>query len=137
MILPDCQWWMNLRQNGLKRRGIGARPFSGMSALREELTKALAAHRAVKITPADATPLVRQVTGWQRLPEMSKPRESDEQAKLDAAFNTMTDIASCPWQSPCNRPFSNASPESGCGILTKSLLFLRFRITGHLASLPD
>lgn len=96
-----------------------ARPFAGMSALREEFSKTLAAVRAVAITPADATQLVRQVTGWPQLPEKPKPWESDEQAKLDAdletrlhgyfhelgenayaAFNTMTDIASRPPQSP-------------------------------------
>lgn len=96
-----------------------ARPFAGMSALRDEFSKTLAGVRSVGITPEQGRTLVRQVTGWPQLPEKPKPWESDEQAKLDAdlearlhgyfqelgenayaAFNTMTDIASRPPQSP-------------------------------------
>jgi hypothetical protein len=66
---------------------------------------------------------VRLVTGWPQLPEKPSQWENDEQEKLDAdlegrlsgyfqelgenayaAFNTMTDIASRPPQSPRFRP---------------------------------
>lgn len=96
-----------------------ARPFAEMAALSEEFRKTLAGVRSVGITPVEARKLVRSVTGWPQLPEKPKPWESDEQAKLDAdletrlsgyfrelgenayaAFNTMTDIASRPPQSP-------------------------------------
>jgi len=96
-----------------------ARPFAGMSALRDEFSKTLASVRAVGITPKEAGKLVRHVIGWPNLPENPKSWERDEQAKLDtdletrlsgyfdqlgqnayAAFNTMTDIASRPPQSP-------------------------------------
>jgi hypothetical protein len=96
-----------------------ARPFAGMSALREEFSKTLAGVRAVAITPDEGRQLVRQVTGWPQLQENPKSWERTEQEKLDAdletrlssyfhelgenayaAFNTMTDIASRPPQSP-------------------------------------
>jgi hypothetical protein len=96
-----------------------ARPFAGMSALREEFSKTLAGVHSVGITREEGRTLVRQVTGWPQLPEDPQPWERDEQAKLDAdletrlhryfeeiganayaAFNTMTDIASRPPQSP-------------------------------------
>jgi len=96
-----------------------ARPFAGMAALSEEFRKTLAGVRSVGITPVEARKLVRLVTGWPQLPEKPSPWESAEQAKLDAdletrlngyfrelgenayaAFNTMTDIASRPPQSP-------------------------------------
>ena len=96
-----------------------ARPFAGMAALSEVFRKTLAGVRSVGITPDEARKLVRLVTGWPGLPEKPRPWENDEQAKLDAdletrlsgyfqelgenayaAFNTMTDIASRPPQSP-------------------------------------
>lgn len=96
-----------------------ARPFAGMAELSEEFRKTLAGVRSVAITPVEASGLVRLVTGWPQLPEKPSPWENDEQAKLDAdlegrlsgyfqelgenayaAFNTMTDIASRPPQSP-------------------------------------
>jgi hypothetical protein len=96
-----------------------ARPFAGMAALSEEFRKTLAAVRSVGVTPEQGRTLVRQVTGWPQLSEKPSPWENDEQAKLDAdletrlsgyfeeiggnayaAFNTMTDIASRPPQSP-------------------------------------
>jgi hypothetical protein len=96
-----------------------AHPFAGMSALCEEFRKTLADVRAVGVTPDEARQMVRQVTGWPQLRENPQPWESEEQGKLDAdlesrlngyfnalgknayaAFNTMTDIASRPPQSP-------------------------------------
>jgi len=96
-----------------------ARPFAGMSALRDEFSKTLTGIRSVVVTLDEAQKLVRQVIGWPNLPENPKSWERDEQAKLDAdletrlsgyfdqlgqnayaAFNTMTDIASRPPQSP-------------------------------------
>ena len=96
-----------------------ARPFEGMSSLREEFGKALAGVRAIGVTQDEARRMVRQVTGWPSLPENPKAWECEEQEKLDtdletrlngysnelgenayAAFNTMTDIASRPPKSP-------------------------------------
>jgi hypothetical protein len=96
-----------------------ARPFAGMAALSEEFSKTLSAVRSVEMKPHEARQMVRHVTGWPALPEKPSPWENDEQVKLDAdlearlsgyfsqlgsnayaAFNTMTDIASRPPQSP-------------------------------------
>jgi hypothetical protein len=96
-----------------------ARLFAGMASLSEEFRKTLSSVRSVGITPEQGRMLVRQVTGWPQFPEKPSPWEHGEQAKLDAdlesrlsgyfrelgenayaAFNTMTDIASRPPQSP-------------------------------------
>jgi len=134
-----------------------ARPFAGMSALREEFSKTLAAVRAVGITPADATQLVRQVTGWPQLPEKPSSWENDEQAKLDAdletrlqsyfqelgenayaAFNTMTDIASRPPLSPRfrrDRPTLERRAGAWLRDFNASAALPGFSIAGHLAEL--
>jgi len=128
-----------------------------MSALREEFSKTLAAVRAVGITPADATQLVRQVTGWPQLPEKPSSWENDEQAKLDAdletrlqsyfqelgenayaAFNTMTDIASRPPQSPRfrrDRPTLERRAGAWLRDFNASAALPGFSIAGHLAEL--
>ena len=91
----------------------------GMSALLDEFTKTFAGMRSVGIAQEEGLTLVRRVTGWPQPREDSKPWERDEQSKLDAdletrisgyfeeigenayaMFNTMTDIASRPPQSP-------------------------------------
>jgi hypothetical protein len=136
-----------------------ARPFSGMSDLREEFKKTLAAVRSVGITQEEGRKLVRQVTGWPQLPEKPSPWENDEQAKLDAdlesrlssyfeeigenayaAFNTMTDIASRPPQSPrFRRDRPTLERRAGAWLRDFNVSAARpgFSIAGHLAALPD
>lgn len=134
-----------------------AHPFAGMSALREEFRKTLAAVRSVGITPEQGRTLVRQVTGWPQLPEKPSPWENDEQTKLDAdldgrlgryfdqlganayaAFNTMTDIAA-------RRPLSPRFRRDRPALERRAGAWLRdfnaaaalpgFSIAGHLAAL--
>ena len=134
-----------------------ARPFAGMAALRDEFRKTLAAVRAVAITPEQGRTLVRQVTGWPQLAEESKPWERDEQAKLDAdletrlhgyfeeigenayaAFNTMTDIASRPPQSPRfrrDRPTLERRAGAWLRHFNASAAGPGFNIAGYLAEL--
>jgi hypothetical protein len=103
--------------------------------------------------------LVRQVTGWPRLPEDSKPWERDEQAKLDAdletrlhgyfqelgenvytAFNTMTDIASRPPQSPRfrrDRPTLERRAGAWLRDFNASAARPGFSIAGHLSELQN
>lgn len=136
-----------------------ARPFTGMSALRDEFSKTLAAVRSVGITPEQGRTLVRQVTGWPQLQEDSKSWERDEQAKLDtdlesrlsgyfqelgenayAAFNTMTDIASRPPLSPCFRR-DRPTLERRAGVWLRdfnaSAARPGFSIAGHLSELQS
>jgi hypothetical protein len=96
-----------------------ARPFDGMGELREKFCATLADIRGVAIEPEDARQLVRAVIGWPKLPEKPKDWETSDQSTLDAdltsrlrgyfqelggnayaAFNTMTDLAARPPQSP-------------------------------------
>ena len=136
-----------------------ARPFSGMSDLREEFRKTLAAVRSVGITLEEGRTLARQVTGWPQLPEDSKPWARDEQAKLDAdletrlhgyfeelgenayaAFNAMTDIASRPPQSPrfrCDRPTLERRAGAWLRDFNDSAARPGFSISGHLAELTS
>lgn len=136
-----------------------ARPFAGMSALREEFRKTLAAVRSVGITTEQGRTLVHRVTGWPQLSEDSKPCERDEQAKLDAdletrlhgyfqelgenayaAFNTMTDIASRPPQSPRfrrDRPTLERRAGAWLRDFNVSAARPRFSIAGHLAELEN
>jgi hypothetical protein len=143
------------------RKGIHslkvARPFSGMSALREEFRKTLAAVRSVGITQEEGRKLVHQVTGWPQLPEDPQPWERDEQAKLDAdlesrlhgyfeeigenayaAFNTMTDIASRPPLSPrFRRDRPTLERRAGAWLRDLNVCAARpgFNVAGHLAEL--
>jgi hypothetical protein len=134
-----------------------ARPFAGMTALRDEFTQTLAGVRSVGISGKEASLLVRQVTGWPRLPEHPKPWERDEQTKLDddlenrlggyfqelganayAAFNTMTDIASRPPQSPRFRR-DRATLERRAGVWLRDFRTAAarpgFSIAAHLDNL--
>jgi hypothetical protein len=134
-----------------------ARPFAGMSALREDFTKTLTSIRAVAVAPDEAQQLVRHVTGWPDLPEDPKSWERDEQAKLDAdletrlsgyfnelgenahaAFNTMTDIASRPPQSPrFRRDRPTLERRAGVWLRDFDVAVARpgFSIAGYLAGL--
>ena len=136
-----------------------ARPFAGMSALRDEFSKTLAAVRSVGITPEQGRTLVRQVTGWPQLQENSKPWERDEQARLDAdlenrlhgyfqeigenayaAFNTMTDIASRPPQSQRfrrDRPTLERRAGAWLRDFNASAARPGFSISGHLTELQS
>lgn len=135
-----------------------ARPFAGMAALSEEFRKTLVCVRSVGMTPVETEQLVRLVTGWPRLPKKPKPWENDEQAKLDvdletrlsgyflelgenayAAFNTMTDIASRPPQSPhLRRDRSTVECRAGAWLRDFRIVASRpgFSVASHLDSLP-
>jgi len=96
-----------------------ARPFDGMEKLRDTFRNTLAGIRGVSIDQEDARHLVRTVIGWPQLRDDAKDWEKNDQSALDddldarldgyfrelggnayAAFNTMTDIAARPPQSP-------------------------------------
>jgi hypothetical protein len=134
-----------------------ARPFSGMVKFREEFSKTLAAVRAVDISPEEARQLVRLVIGWPELPDDPKPWEQTDQTKLDAdlesrlcgyfhelganayaAFNTMTDIASHPPQSPrFRRDLPSLERRTGAWLRDFTLAAARpgFTILAHLDKL--
>jgi hypothetical protein len=134
-----------------------ARPFAGMAKFREEFGKTLAAVRAVAISAEEARQLVRLVIGWPELPENPKLWEQIEQSKLDAdletrlaryfhelgdnayaAFNTMTDLASHPPQSPrFRRDLPSLERRAGAWLRDFNAAAARpgFTVTGHLAAL--
>ena len=133
------------------------RPFTGMAALREKFANALAGVRAVAVTQEQALQLVRLVIGWPKLPEDPKAWELTDQTRLDAdlearlggyfrdlnanayaAFNTMTDIASHPPQSPRFRR-DRPSLERRAGAWLRDFTFAAaepgFTIPAHLEKL--
>jgi hypothetical protein len=136
-----------------------ARPFDGMGELREKFRNTLAGIRGVAIGLDDARQLVRSVICWPKLPEVPKDWEKTDQSALDAdldtrlqgyfqelggnayaAFNTLTDLAARPPQSPrFRRDRPTLERRSGAWLRDFSTASTRpgFSISGHLAELAD
>jgi len=136
-----------------------ARPFVGMTALREKFANALASVRAVALTPDQALQLVHLVIGWPKLPETPKAWEEIDQTKLDAdlesrldgyfremganafaAFNTMTDIASHPPLSPRfrrDRPLLERHAGTWLRDFTRAAAQPGFNLPAHLQQLAQ
>lgn len=137
-----------------------ARPFEGMAALCGDFGKTLATVRNVSVSPDDGLELVRHVMGWPSLPSEPKPWERDDQEKLDvdlqtrligyfqelgenayAAFNTMTDLASRPPQSPrFRRDRPSLERRAGAWLRdfrTAAAERAGFGISGHLSELQN
>jgi hypothetical protein len=134
-----------------------ARPFEGMSELREKFRNTLAGIRGVAIGLDDARQLVRTVVGWPTLPENPKPWETADQTALDndlnarldrylaelgenayAAFNTMTDLAARPPRSPrFRRDRPTLERRAGAWLRDFHIAASQpdFSISGHLAEL--
>jgi hypothetical protein len=114
----------------------------------------LAGIRAVSIQPDEARRLVRTVIGWPQLPENPKDWEKCDQSEMDddlnarlegyfkelggnayAAFNTMTDIAARPPESPRfrrNRPTLERRAGAWLRDLNVAAIQPGFSIASHL-----
>ena len=136
-----------------------ARPFEGMGELRKKFCNTLAGIRGVAVGLDDARQLVRSVIGWPTLPEKPKGWEISDQSKLDAdldsrlkgyyddlggrgytAFNTMTDLAARPPQSPrFRRDRPTLERRAGAWLRDFHTASARpgFSIVGHLAELAN
>ena len=134
-----------------------ARPFEGMGELREKFRNTLAGIRGVAIGLDDASQLVRSVSGWPKLSEEPKDWEKADQSVLDAdldtrlqgyfqelggnayaAFNTLTDLAARPPQSPRfrrDRPTLERRAGAWLRDFHTAASRLGFSISGHLVEL--
>ena len=136
-----------------------ARPFEGMKKLRDTFRDTLAGIRGVSIGRDDARHLVRTVIGWPKLRDDAKDWEKNDQSALDddldarldgyfrelggnayAAFNTMTDLAARPPESPrFRRDRPTLERRSGAWLRDFHTASSRpgFSISGHLAELVN
>ena len=136
-----------------------ARPFEGMGELREKFRNTLAGIRGVAIGLDDARQHVRSVSGWPKQPEEPKDWEKTDRSALDAdlhtrlqgyfrelggnayaAFNTLTDLAARPPQSPrFRRDRPTLERRAGAWLRDFHIAASRpgFSISGHLAELTE
>ncbi len=141
---------------GISRLKI-SQPFGNMGGLVSQFSSALAAVRAVNVSPDQASEIVRQVIGWPNLPERATDRRRDDLTAMEmdlkdrrdryfaelgsnayAVFIIVTDLASHP---PVVRSFLRGRPalERAAGAWLRSFVAATkcsaFSVDGHTRDL--